>query len=113
MEENAEITAEKHNLQPVHQATVEDMEDDMPDSKSTLSSMPCLYATRFSGDSAACFSNARLFARRASCLASFLTSFLTSFFGDFLTSFFALASFLAWHGLLPGYIECMEAIGQG
>ena len=113
----AQKEVEQAKRQPLHQATVEDDTESttkhgstMPDSKNTLSSMPCLCATRSSGDSAACLS-ITLF-KHASCLASFLTSF----FGDFLNSFVALASFLAWHGLLPGYIECtegMEATGQG
>ena len=109
--QEAQKEVEQVKMQPLYQATVEDDTESttkhgssMPDSKSILSSMPCLCAARSSGDSAACLSNA------------LLASFLTSFFGDFLTSFFALASFLAWHGLLPGYIECMEgmeATGQG
>ena len=112
--QEAQKEEDQQPLQPLYQATVEDDTENtaesitgstIPDSKSTLSSMPCLCATRSPGDSAACFSNARLFARRASCLASFLTSL----FGNYLTSFFGFASPL-------GYIRCMEgmeATGQG
>ena len=98
--ENAEITAEKQA--PLYQATVEDItestmesttkdDNSMAVSKSTLSTFPRLCTTRSSGDSAACLSNARLLACQ-------------------------YTMFLAWHGLLPGYIEYsegMEATGQG
>ena len=90
MEDNTEISAESLTGST------------MPDSKSTLSSMLCLCATQSSGDLAACTSKA--------LFVAYQHTSLTSFFGDFLTSFFALASFLAWHGLLPGYIECMEGM---
>ena len=91
----------EEDKQPLYQATVEDDTEitaekkteqqhgsSMPDSKSTLSSMPRLRATSASRDPAAC---------------------LSAFFGFLPTSFFALASLL-------GYIRCMEgmeATGQG
>ena len=74
VEEDTEITVEKKTEQQ-HGST-------KPDSKSTLSSMPCLCTIRSSGDSAACLSMA----------------------------YSAYAAFLAWHGLLPGYIEYSEGM---
>ena len=67
-----------------------DMAKSKPDNTSTLSTIPRLCTKLFSGDPTACLSIA-LFACQ-------------------------LASFLVWHGLLPGYIEYsegMKAIGQG
>ena len=93
-EAQKEVEQEK-DKQPLYQATVEDDTEitgekkteqqhgsSMPDSKSTLSSMPRLRATSASRDPAAC---------------------LSAFFGFLPTSFFALASLL-------GYIRCMEGM---
>ena len=80
--------------QPRYQATVEDAEDCVettpettnygstkPDSKSTLSSMPCPCTTRSSGKSAACLSRATFL---ASLFGFFLGSSLISSFGSLL-----------------------------
>ena len=89
--------------QPLYQATMEDIAESTteketeqqdgstkPDNKSTVSTIPRLRTAPASRDPAACLSIA-LFAYR-------------------------YTAFLAWHGLLPGYIEHsegMEATGQG
>ena len=95
LEENTEITAEmqeQESLQPLYQATVEDDTETtaktIPDSPSTLSTIPRLCTTRSSGDPAACFSIAFYDYQHASILGN--------------TKF--------------GYIRCMEgmeASGQG
>ena len=93
--------------QSLHQATVEDIAESTaekqigqhdivtskPDNNSTLSTIPRPDDTPFSGDPAACLSNALLFACQH-------------------TAFLACLR----HGFLPGYIEWiegMEATGQG
>ena len=59
---------QKQEQQPLYQATVESTTESitkhssMPDSKSTISTIPRLCTVRSSGDSAACFSNAILLA---------------------------------------------------
>ena len=96
VKEDVENTAEKQEQQPLYQATFTESTtgsttkhgSSMPDSKSTLSTIPRLCTARSSGDSAACLSNALL-------LACQHTMFLTT---------------------LPGYIEHsegIEATGQG
>ena len=99
-EENAEIIAEKQEQQPLYQATVEDITESITESttkdgnsmavsKSTLSTIPRLCTTPTSRDSAACLSNALLFAFHH-------TGFLNT--------------------TIPGHIqhsEGMEATGQG
>lgn len=101
--QEAQKEVEQVKKQLLYQATVEEDTESttesttkhgssIPDSKSTLPTIPRLCATRSSGDSAARLSN-----------AAFLASFLASFFGDLLTSFFGSASRF-------GYIECMEGM---
>ena len=86
MEKNAETTAEKQ--MPLYRASAEDVTEStiesttkhgssMPDSKSTLFTIPRLCTTPFPGDPAVCLNNTLLACQHT--------------------------MFLAWNGLLPGY----------
>ena len=100
--QEAQKEEEKEKEQPLYQATVEDITESttesatkhsssMPDSKSTLSTIPHPCTIPTSGDSAACLSNARFCAYQHALLLSLLNTPL-------------------------GYIEHsegMEATGQG
>ena len=106
LEENAEITAEMQEQEPLHQkeqlllyqATVEHNTEtiakSIPDSPSTLSTKIRLCTTPFSGDPAACLSNAPL---------------STYHYALNLTYQHALILGLMFNTLL-GYIRCMEGM---
>ena len=89
MEENAEITAEQQEQQPLYQATVEDDTEstaekqsqhqhgsDKPDNMSTLPTIPRLCTSSFSGDPTACLSNAFLLAWQHATFLAFRLSYI-------------------------------------